>query len=56
MVEPDYQNWTDEKLRRKANQAWEMAGCARHDRDLADEKRRIEEARAYEQELRDRHA
>ena len=34
--------------RRKANQAWECAGCARQDRDKADEQRWTEEAHKHE--------
>lgn len=41
------------RLRRKANQAWDMAGCARQDGDKADETRHTEEARRYEDEIRE---
>ena len=34
-----------DKLRRKRDQAWENAGCARRDGDLRDEMRWIQEAR-----------
>jgi len=34
--------------RRKADQAWELAGCARRDGDTADEKRWTEEARNHD--------
>ena len=37
-----------DRLRRKANQAWEMAGCARQDGDYKDEERYTAEAREYE--------
>ena len=48
------ENMTDEQLRRKADQAWEMAGLARMDNDKRDADRRTEEAQRYEQELRNR--
>ena len=41
-----------ERLRKKADQAWEMAGLARQDRDHADEQRRTLEARGYEEQIR----
>lgn len=50
----NYKSWSSEKLRRKADQAWDMAGLARQDRDTVDEKRRTDEARLYEAELRER--
>lgn len=34
--------------RRKADQAWELAGCARQDGDKADEARWTEKAREYD--------
>ena len=37
-----------ETLRRKANQAWEMAGFARQDNDKVDEARRTADAREYD--------
>lgn len=40
-----------DKLRRKRDQEWEMAGCARHDHDKRDEKRHTNLARAYEREI-----
>lgn len=40
-----------EWLRRKANQAWDMAGLARQDGDTRDEARRTAEARAYDAEI-----
>jgi hypothetical protein len=46
---------TREQLRRKADQAWEMAGLARQDGDRVDEKRRTEEAREYERQLGELH-
>ena len=36
-----------ERLRRKRDQAWEMAGLARQDGDEADCIRRMEEAKEY---------
>lgn len=39
------------RLRRKADQHWEMAGLARQDRDEADARRHTELARKYEVEL-----
>lgn len=50
-TEEKYEEWSDEKLRRKADQAWDMAGLARQDRDTEDEKRRTAEARKYDAEL-----
>lgn len=40
-------------LRRKADQHWEMAGLARQDGDHKDAARHTEEARKYEQLLRE---
>lgn len=40
-----------ERCRRKRDQAWEMAGCARVDRDLVDEQNRTEEAQAWAKRL-----
>jgi hypothetical protein len=40
-----------ERLRRKADQAWDMAGLARQDGDTKDEARRTKEARAYDAEI-----
>jgi hypothetical protein len=48
MIDP---NWSLEKLRRKRDQAWDMAGLARMDGDRKDEERRIAEARKYEAEI-----
>lgn len=47
----EIQSWDLEKLRRKRDQAWEMAGEARQDRDAQDEKRHTEEARQCEVEI-----
>jgi hypothetical protein len=46
--DPGYQ-----RLRRKADQAWDMAGLARQDGDKEDEKRRTDEARDWERQLRE---
>lgn len=43
-LKEEMSNWTIEKLHRKADQAWEMAGLARQDGDKADEIRHTEEA------------
>lgn len=43
-----------DKLRRRRDQAWEMAGLARQDRDYEDEKRRTAEARLYEDAIAER--
>jgi hypothetical protein len=51
---PDFSNWSDDKLRRKMDQAWEMAGLARQDGDTRDAERRMKEAEQYRQELRNR--
>lgn len=50
----DCSNWSNEKLRRKADQHWEMVGLARQDRDATDEKRHTDEARRLEAVLRER--
>lgn len=50
----DIANWTLEKLRRKRDQAWELAGCARRDGDHKDEQRHTENARRYSREITDR--
>lgn len=39
-----------EHCRRKADQAWEMAGLARQDGDLKDAERYTKEARKWEQQ------
>jgi len=41
------------RLYRKANQAWELAGCARQDGDRADELRYTGEAREFERLARE---
>jgi hypothetical protein len=40
------------RLRRKADQHWDMAGLARQDGDLRDAERHTAWARAYEQQIR----
>lgn len=45
---------TDEQVRRKMEQAWEMSGLARQDGDKKDEERWIKEARMCQDELRSR--
>lgn len=50
----DYQKGMDDyqrRLRRKADQHWDMAGLARQDRDTPDEIRHTKEARRLEREL-----
>jgi hypothetical protein len=47
-------SWTIEKLRRRADQHWEMAGLARVDRDVEDEVRHTNEARRLEALIRER--
>lgn len=39
---------TKDYYRRKADQEWEMAGCARQDGDRIDEMKHTEKAREYE--------
>lgn len=51
MFDEDLTTMTLEKLRRKANQHWEMAGLARQDRDTADEQRHTAEARRIDEEV-----
>lgn len=41
------------RLQRKRDQAWESAGLARRDGDLADEDRWTKEARSYEALIRE---
>ena len=41
------------RLRRKADQHWEMAGLARQDRDRADEDRHTAKAKEYESMIAD---
>ncbi len=43
----DPNHWSADKLRRKEDQAWEMAGLARQDGDKADAKRHTENALRY---------
>lgn len=45
---------TDESLRRKAEQHWEMAGLAIGDGDVADYQRQTEIAKACDRILRER--
>lgn len=42
-----------QRLRRKADQAWELAGLARADGDSQDSIKHTEEAREYQQQLSD---
>lgn len=44
---------TADRLRRKANQEWDMAGLARQDGDLKDAERHTNLARDYERQLRE---
>jgi len=44
-------SWTLEKLKRKADQAWDMAGLARQDNDRTDELKHTENARRCDQEI-----
>lgn len=41
------------RIRRKRDQAYEMAGLARQDRDEEDSTRRLEEAKAWEVRLKE---
>ena len=41
------------RLRRKADQHWDMAGLARQDGDKADEERQTNLARDYERQIRE---
>lgn len=43
-AEPENYGNDPQRIRRKADQAWEMAGCARQDGDTADELRWTHEA------------
>jgi hypothetical protein len=45
--------WTEERLRRKIDQAWDMAGLARMDGDHKDEARRTKEARDLTEKLKE---
>lgn len=49
---PAEDGWDDEKLRRKVDQSWELAGCARVDGDRVDEARHTAEARRLQTLLR----
>lgn len=42
-----------DRLRRKADQEWDMAGLARQDDDHADAERHTDNARDFERQLRD---
>ncbi len=53
-MKENLKSWTLEKLRRKANQSWEMAGLARVDGDYADEKRHTKDALRYDAEIKER--
>jgi hypothetical protein len=46
IVNQRYQDY--DYCKRKANQAWELAGCARQDGDTKDEQRWTAEARVWE--------
>jgi len=50
----DPRGWSDEKLRRKINQAKSMEGLALHDNDAADAKRHRANAETYNNELKGR--
>lgn len=54
LTHADLSTLTDADLRRKADQAWDMAGLARADADHADAARQTANARAYEAELASR--
>jgi hypothetical protein len=41
-----------QRLRRRADQEWELAGLARQDRDKADEARHTKAAQEYERQLK----
>lgn len=51
----NYREWSGEKLRRKADQEWDMAGLARQDRDDNAERKHTANALTYEGELRRRY-
>lgn len=53
MVARKGREMTIDVLRRKADQAWEMAGLARQDRDARDEERYTTEARQYERQIKE---
>lgn len=50
-MDEDISKWDLNKLRREHDQAWELAGCARRDRDKADEDRWTSKARMYAAEI-----
>ncbi len=50
-MQEDIENWSLEKLRRKRDQAWEMAGMARQDGDKVDEEKHTKDARKYQVEI-----
>ena len=52
---PKERGMTDEqlRLRRKADQAWDLAGLSRQDNDQADAERYTAQAREYERLLRE---
>lgn len=51
MAKEDFSKMSLEKLRRKADQHWEMAGLARQDGDSKDEERHTKLAREYDHEI-----
>lgn len=51
MMTEDLSTMDDAKLERRADQAWEMAGLARQDRDTADEQRWTAKAQLYDAEI-----
>lgn len=54
MSHDDLQGLSLEQLRRKADQAWEMAGLARQDGDKEDEARHTAKARMYDSAVSER--
>lgn len=50
----EIESWSDEKLRRKEDQAWDMAGLARKDGDKKDEIRHTAIAKQCAEEQRRR--
>lgn len=42
-----------ERLRRKRDQSWDLAGCARQDGDKTDEARHTADAREYERQIKE---
>lgn len=50
-TEQQMADWTLEKLLRKRDQAWEMAGLARTDGDTKDEARHTEDARSCQRAI-----